>query len=104
MTCWKILRDKPDGLHALFHGINGSRKLPRRTWLTAERKLVREAAGRRYWSGFHVLPSRDLAHHYLRKFRAQPGRRLVVVPVEVRHARRKGPRTPVLLVRKLMIP
>ena len=84
MKAWKIVEGRKDGFYTLFHGLQGSRKIPQGVWLSAEVKRVRDGAGNNwYQSGFHVLSSRYAAHKYLERFTEVENRSLVVVEVEV---------------------
>ena len=69
-TFWRIFDDK-DGLpHTLFHGVNGSRKIPLDAWLQAETKTVQDGSGvTEYQSGFHVLGTLEEVKEVLKQFK-----------------------------------
>lgn len=52
----KAFRPRRDGsLGFLFHGHEGSRTVPRGTWLRARARWVRNGRGRKYRAGFHCF-------------------------------------------------
>jgi hypothetical protein len=56
----------------LYHGVGKSRKIPFKTWLKADVKIVRDGTGKRYYkSGFHVFDNIDTAFVYLKRFKKQ---------------------------------
>ena len=97
---------KDGGFLTLFHGINGSRRLPVGTWLRAENKEVSYGkGGPTHISGFNVI--RDLvdARKYLTRFnRGETQRHLTIVSCEARGLRQKpNANAPVLLADELRI-
>ena len=66
---WRLFDDRVGLPRTLFHGLRGRRLLSRDVWLTAEEKSVTDGSGRRYESGFHILPTREQAVRTLRHFR-----------------------------------
>jgi len=65
-VAYRILDDKDNQPHTLFHGLNGSRKLPLDQWLEAKVGPVSDGSGvTTYLSGFHVLNSRKKAKSVL---------------------------------------
>lgn len=57
----------------LFHGINGKREVPLDTIITAKRRWVqnpgKKGVGRRFISGFHVVPTFEAMGPYLKRFK-----------------------------------
>jgi len=98
----KIFEQKAGELFTLFHGIEGSRRVPRGVWLEAKEKEVRDGTGNaRYISGFHVFRPDVDPEKYLSKF--QKPRELIVVEVEVRGTRPKPTNPEVLLARFMRV-
>jgi len=65
-------------LKTLFHGLNGSKTLPKSQWLEAIEKMVRDGTSKTwYLSGFHILKTAEECHEYL-KFFKKPLNRVVV--------------------------
>jgi hypothetical protein len=84
MKMYKIVEREGAEMRTLFHGVNRSRQLPLGTWLTAERKWVRDGSGQeRYLSGFHVLKSHAQGVEYLKGFKKRL-HLLAIVECEVR--------------------
>ena len=83
-VAYRIFDDK-DGLpHTLFHGVNGSRRLPFDTWVEARVGPVTDGScATAYQSGFHVLEDRGEARKFLARMFKNLGHR-VVARVEVR--------------------
>lgn len=101
-THWRLFEEKDGALFTLFHGLNGSRRLPEGTWLEAAVKPVRDGAGNSYYqSGWHVFAD-ESGLEYLGRFRKP--RRLVAVQVEVRGVRPKDTNPSVLLAEWMRIP
>ena len=68
IEAYRIVEEKNGEYYSLFHGTNRSRKLPRRTWLKANVKRVRDGSCATYYdSGFHVLTSKEEAEIALRE-------------------------------------
>ena len=69
-------------IKTLFHGVKGSRKLPKKTWIESEYKWVNDnSAG--YWSGWHVLPTEEIAIQYLTRFKTRL-EKLKIVPCNIK--------------------
>jgi len=78
---WKIVeQDENTGDYkTLFHGLNGSRTVPKQVWLTAVEKMVGDGTSKtRYLSGFHILESYEECEEYLTYFKTPKNR--VIVP------------------------
>jgi hypothetical protein len=78
---WKIVeQDKKTGTYkTLFHGLNGSRTVPKGIWLHAVEKMVGDGTSKtRYLSGFHILKKREDCVEYLTYFKTPKNR--VIVP------------------------
>lgn len=77
-VCYRIFDEKDGQPHTLFHGLNGSRKLPMDEWLEAKVGPVTDGSGvTTYQSGFHVLKDKELAMDVFRTF-FNPRNRVVV--------------------------
>ena len=74
--CWKIVEVDKRTIKTLFHAHKGSRKLPRKTWLKAESKMVDDGEGE-YKSGWHVFKDRNIANNYLSKRFKRKGLKVV---------------------------
>ncbi len=67
---YKIVEIKNNDHYFLFHGINGSRKIPINTWINANIKQnASDGVGNRYTSGIHVIDGHDNALSYLKRFK-----------------------------------
>lgn len=67
---YKIVDLKAGKPCTLFHGLNGSKILPRDTWLVANKKLVTDGSRQfPYMSGFHVMPDVQSCYDYLTRFK-----------------------------------
>lgn len=70
---YKIVeKDSKGNIKTLFHGLNGSRKLPFNKWLSAEFKIVTDGSKDKstsYMSGFHVFDSLDKCREYMKYFK-----------------------------------
>ncbi len=67
---YKIVEQRSDGIYTLFHGINGTKKLQRGKWITAEiKKDVMDGHGTKYTSGIHIVDGLEEAKDYAKKFR-----------------------------------
>lgn len=86
----------------LFHGLNGSRKLPLNTWMKAETGMVRDGVGKYYKSGFHVLSTMNEIEEYTKLFKIRKGRFFVKVSAEKLYPK-KHSRGKVFLARKIKI-
>jgi hypothetical protein len=102
ITALKAFRiDNQGRLRYLFRAHDGSSLVEFDTWLLAKRKWVREAAGKKYRSGFHFLRhEKDIE-----KFMKLTKNKYVLIPVHVRNIRPK-PRTSVgsWLAQEIRIP
>lgn len=84
---YKIVDLEKCQIKTLFHGLNGSRKLPYGKWLIAEKKIVSDGKSTKYLSGFHVIPSLNESVSYLKKFKNVKNK--YIVPVHVHGLRKK---------------
>jgi hypothetical protein len=103
---WKIVEhDKITGAYkTLFHGLNGSRTVPKDVWLTAVEKMVKDGTSKTsYLSGFHILESKEDCEEYLKYFTTEKNR--VIVPCLARgNIRSKShSRHPVFLAEKIKL-
>ncbi len=101
MKAFKAFRvDKNNNLLFLFHGLNGSRKVPTNTWITAQQKLVTDGSGaRKYKSGFHVFLNEEEIPKWLRKTKLPS----LILPVEVEGVRPKWSNKNIGVARKLLV-
>ena len=78
---WKIVEQDiiPGAYKTLFHGLNGSRTVPKDVWLKAVEKMVKDGTSKTsYLSGFHILKSKEECEEYLKYFTTEKNR--VIVP------------------------
>lgn len=71
INCYKIMDKDEDGnIYTLFHGWNGSRRIPYNKWLTAEKRWVKDgSSSTSYLSGWHVLKTAEECREYLKIFK-----------------------------------
>ena len=88
-AAWKIVEVVEGQIRTLFHGLDGSRKMPAGQWLKAVERPVKDGTSKTtYLSGFHVFTSRAACQEYLGRFTCR--RELLrVVPCQVRGLRPK---------------
>jgi len=98
---WRLFEEQGDDLLTLFHGLNGSRRIPPGQWLESPDKLVRDGVGRWYQSGWHVFAD-ESGLEYLQRFRKP--RTLVAVQVEVAGTWPKPTNPNILLARWMRLP
>lgn len=103
VVCYKIMDIDEKGYKTLFHGVNGSRIMPFDTWIQAERKWGGEG-GSKYWTGFHVLMTRELCLKYFKKFTDEKKTRVIVKCFAKNLTPKKSSRGMVFLAEWLMIP
>jgi hypothetical protein len=90
MIGFKIMDFDKGEVKTLFHGLNGSRTVPRFEWLDANVKENAYDGGgegglsttRRYTAGWHVLETKEQAVAYLNKFRNLDRKVIVMVTTE----------------------
>lgn len=86
-TYYKIVEQKDKEIYTLFHGINGTRKLPFNKWIKGEiKKNVMDGKGTKYTSGIHVIDGFEEAQNYLKRFRKKDR---IIVPCIVKNIRKK---------------
>lgn len=93
--------DSKGQLRYLFHAHEGTSLVEFDVWMTAKKKWVREAQGKKYRSGFHFLRTDE----HVEKFQKMTKNKYVFLPVHVRNIRPK-PRTSVgsWLAQEIRIP
>lgn len=104
-TMYKIFETDDEGkVKTLFHGIEGSRVVPRGEVWVADEKMVRDGStGPEYLSGFHVLPTKEDCEKYLTRFSTRLDK-LVIMPVKVRKLRPKAhSNSPVMLASEMLM-
>jgi hypothetical protein len=102
---WKIMiQDDQGNLKNLFHGLNGSKTLPKHQWLTAiEKPVIDGTRGTEYLSGFHILKSYCATVTYLNSNFKKPLNR-IIVPCIARDIRPKShSRNPVFLAKYIKL-
>ena len=84
MLWYKIVeRDKSYNYRTLFHGVDGSRRLPVGKWMRSQQKEVSDGyRGTKYKSGWHIMMDLDDCKKYLSKFTANLDRVIVMVDVK----------------------
>ena len=89
LYCFKIVEYEKGQIRTLFHGLNGSRKMPVGKWLTAIKKQVKDGTSKTtYLSGWHVLLHYKECENYLLKFTKRLDK-LKIVECEARGLRPK---------------
>ena len=101
---YKIVDLADDGktFKTLFHGVDGSRILPMRTWIKAEKKWAGEG-GSKYWTGFHVIKDIDKCREYLKRFTDKSKRRAIVWCLAKNLRPKESSRGDVFLAEEIMI-
>lgn len=67
---YKIVEKRDENFLTLFHGINGTRVLPKNKWVEAHIKdNVMDGKGTKYTSGIHIIDGYENALDYMRSFR-----------------------------------
>ena len=104
MSAYRLLRVKDGQPYTLFHGHNGSRKLPQDKLLEAVEKQVwnpgKKGKSPGFTSGWHVLPTKEQCVKYLERFTAKDD--IVVCRVTIAEPRYK-PRSKVFLTKYMKI-
>jgi hypothetical protein len=98
---YKVFEEHDDGPHFLYHGLEGSRRVPLGRWLRAERKWIHEGSNPHYWSAFHVFSSLADVRRWARMARKTRGR--VCVRVSTRTVRHKPTRGLSFLARHMQV-
>lgn len=105
--CYKIVDRVLDGdeykFKFLFHGVKGQRVIPFDTWVKAERKWAGEG-GNKYWTGFHVLLTRELCEKYMERFTDESKTRVIVKCLAKGLTPKESSRGMVYLAEELMMP
>ena len=84
-TAYKIMEQEPLGtFKTLFHANNGSRIVPAKQWVKAQKRLgVKDGTQKTtYDSGWHTLPTYSEALAYFSKFKVKANRCIVEVLIE----------------------
>jgi len=87
----------------LFHGINGSRTMPFDTWIKADRKWAGEG-GSKYWTGFHVILSRENCEKYFKRFTDESKTRVIIECLARKLTPKESSRGIVYLAEEILIP
>lgn len=104
IKAYKIVEKHNDDFKTLFHGVNGSKKIPYNKWIAADEKIVRDGSGETtYLSGWHILLKKEEAYEYLKSFTRRLDK-LKVVAVKVKNIRPKiHSKSPVFLAKELKL-
>lgn len=99
---YKIVEKKDNDYLTLFHGIGGTRVLPKNKWIKAEIKPnVMDGKGTKYTSGLHIISGYENALEYLSRFKRTDR---VVVPCYAKGLKHKTKSKPyVFLADEIMI-
>lgn len=102
-VAYKIVEVVDGQIKTLFHGIDGSRLMPRGKWIDADETWVRDGSkGTYYLSGWHVFLTLVDATEYLFRFRKRTDiLQIVQCKVEGLTPKLHSP-APVLLARRIM--
>lgn len=92
---FKIIENKNGQFRFIYHGINGDKNIEKNKWLKAIEKITRDGSSYDYLSGFHFFETETIAQKYFKKFKNKKNK--IIVPVEVKKIRKKGPNTEVKL-------
>lgn len=105
VECYKIMDLCKDGktYKTLFHGVGGTKQIPFDKWVTAVRRWAGEG-GNKYWTGFHVLLSKENAEKYFKKFTDEKKTRIIVKCFAKNLREKESSRGLVFLAEELMIP
>ena len=101
--CYKIVDKVEKGIKFLFHGINGTRDIPRGKWIKADKKWAGEG-GQKYWTGIHVFVSREIANKYFLRFTDKTKTRIIVKCWAKNLVPKKSSRGNVFLAEEIMVP
>jgi len=89
MKAYKIVELVDGNIKTLFHGVNGSRVMPKGEWIKAEYKQVTDGSGQKpYLSGWHVLLNYEDCVTYMSRFKTRLDL-LNIIECDVKNARRK---------------
>lgn len=105
IECYKIMDLSNDGksYKTLFHGVNGSKILPFDTWVLADRKWAGEG-GSKYWTGFHVILTKENCEKYFKKFTDESKTRVIIKCMAMNLRPKESSRGLVYLAEKMLIP
>lgn len=104
IRAYKIVERHNKGHKTLFHGVNGTRIIPKGVWVEADEKMVTDGSCQtEYLSGWHVLLEEQHAVDYLKAFKTRLDK-LDIVPVWVKDIRPKAHSpSPVFLAKYMMM-
>lgn len=100
---YKIVDVDEEGYKWLFHGVNGTRRIPFNTWITAHRKWAGEG-GHKYWTGFHMFTSKESADKYFNKFTDKKKKRIIINVMGKRLSIKESSHGNVFLAETLFVP
>ena len=92
MMGFKIMDFEKGEVKTLFHGLNGSRTVPRFTWLDANvKENASDGSGQKtYKAGWHVIETKDECLEYLKRFKNLHSKVIVKVTTEGDRWRKPG--------------
>ena len=100
---YKVFESKNNQPHFMFYGINGSRTVQLDSGLIAERKLVRDGSGKRWYkSGFHVYCSFDVLKKFIKTLKINRDTRFIV-EVLAKDPKRKHERSKAHLSKEIIV-
>ncbi len=100
---YKVFECKDGQPHFMFYGINGLRAVPLNKKLKAERKIVRDGSGKRWYkSGFHVYCSLDILKKFVKTLKVNRDMRFIV-EVRAKNPRRKHERSKAHLSQEIIV-
>jgi len=77
---YKIMDFDKGSVKTLFHGIEGSRTVPRFEWLKADVKQGRDGSDSKwYTTGWHILETLEQAQTYLQRFKGKESKCIVML-------------------------
>jgi len=109
LHAYRIVECRGDEVYTLFHAIpyNGkrSRKIPIKTWVKAEHKMVTDGSSQKeYLSGFNVLLDLGKMKEYVGRFTKKRDLRIIKVLVNIPLRSKKHSKSDVYLADYMMVP
>jgi len=102
---YRIVDVDGENFKSLFHSVmNGRRTMPKNMWIKAIKRIGWEgAAGPKYRTGFHVLPTLEECQKYASKFKIKDRRRIISLHCKDLRKKKHSP-SGVLLAGEIFIP
>lgn len=96
--------DEHNNYKSLFHSVlNGRRLIPKDMWIKAIKRIGSEGVGRKYRTGFHVLPTLEECQEYAKKFKIKNRRRIISLYCKGLRKKKHSPSN-VMLAGEIYIP